>query len=92
MAQASNPVSTSLWDPGSPSEPGSSPEVDPPAVEDRRSGKKKDTIYLRPDADMLLRQIQLARYEITGRRPHLSELIEEAIHELPISPSGLSGN
>jgi hypothetical protein len=63
----------------------------PPAPEDPRSRKTKVTVYLRPEIDMRLRQIQLARYEATGHRPHLSELVEEAIRALPISPPGPSG-
>ncbi len=75
----------------------------PPSVPDRnpgaassvpgdcRSRKTKVTIYLQPDANMLLRQIQLTRYETTGHRPQLSELVEEAIRNLSIFPSEPSG-
>ena len=39
----------------------------------------KRTYYLSADADRLLKRVQFARYEETGKQPELSELVEEAI-------------
>ena len=44
--------------------------------------RAKVTVYLPTDVDVRLRRIQLARYEKTGSRPDLSELVEEAVRKL----------
>jgi hypothetical protein len=41
--------------------------------------RRKKTLYLSPEADVLLTQLQLERLKATGDKPELSELVNEAI-------------
>jgi hypothetical protein len=41
--------------------------------------RRKKTLYLSPEVDVLLTQLQLERLKATGDKPELSELVNEAI-------------
>ena len=43
------------------------------------SRRRKKTVYITQEADILLTQIQLDRLKATGEKPELSDLVTEAI-------------
>ncbi len=47
-----------------------------------RPRRLKRTYYVREETDRILKKVQMARYEETGREPELSDLVDEAIRKL----------
>ena len=54
-----------------------------PRRQDSRESKPvKKTIYLRPEVDLMLTELQLKQHRETGERPDRSDLVAEAIELL----------
>jgi hypothetical protein len=82
MTRKSSPVSDRVAGLFERSDPQASRRSDAQAFEPQdfqAPKRRKKTLYLSPEADVLLTQLQLERLKATGNKPELSELVNEAI-------------